>query len=191
VSQSCDPEPLNHRGSITTSGLGSTCNRLLVRNFSLNPALHITPLNVALGSTPQIVEITAVPGSGINQVASVADRQGDPRQTVFQLSLDQLCLHQLAHGFQKIVVKIDVERYEFDVLVGMQHFLWSDIPIAVCIEIEPDQYSRLRSLLGSCYRPFTATCRQTRITVSREYDPKNIFFVNDHWHGFGSDCSAK
>jgi FkbM family methyltransferase len=156
----------------------------LVRNCSLNPALPITPLNLAMGAAPQVVEITAVPGSGINQVASVAERQGEPRQPAIQLSLDQLCLQELAQGFQKIVIKIDVERYEFEVLAGMQIFLESNVPIALCVEVEQDQRSRLQSALGSRFRAWPATAfRPSHLAVSRDRDLSNVFFVNEIWKG--------
>lgn len=153
----------------------------LVRNCSLNPALPINPLNVAMGAAPHFVEITAVPGSGINQVASVAERQGEPRQPAIQLSLDQLCLQELAQGFQKIVIKIDVERYEFEVVAGMQKFLESNVPIALCVEVDPVESSKLSQLLSSAqFSPFETEI-DLNLLVSNECDPSNLFYRNSQW----------
>lgn len=155
----------------------------LVRNCSLNPALSITPLNVAMGAAPEVVEITAVPGSGINQVASVAERHGEPRQLAIQLSLDQLCLQELSKGFHKIVIKIDVERYEFEVVAGMQKLLQSNLPIALCVEVEEDQRSRLQSMLATRFDEWVPTTfARSRLAVSHERDLSNVFFMNENWH---------
>lgn len=154
----------------------------LVRNCRLNPALFVTPLNVALGAVPRVVDMTALPSSGINHVTSLAEHQGESRQTAIQLSLDQLCLQELARDFEKVVIKIDVERYEFEVLAGMQQLLGGNLPIALCVEAEQDQHPRLQSMLGSRYRALPATiCQQSGLAVSGEIDLSNVFFVNSNW----------
>lgn len=159
----------------------------LVRNCSLNPSLPVAPLNLALGAEPGFVEITAVPGSGVNQVVSVAERQGEPRQPAIQLSLDQLCLQDLAARFKKIVVKIDVERYEFEVLRGANHLLSLNRPVALCVEVEVCERQRLREVIGDVYEsvapPFFGG-----LSVFSGDDPSNVFFVNSAWRAQGLPC---
>lgn len=153
----------------------------LARNCSLNPALPITPLNLAMGAVPHVVEITAVPGSGINHVTSVAERQEEPREPAVQLSLDQLCLQEIAKSFKKIVIKVDVERYEFEVLAGMQQLLHCNVPIALCVEVDPAESPRLSQLLmPSQFTPFEPEA-DNNCSVSNESDPSNLFFRNSHW----------
>ncbi|MEB3327564.1 MAG: FkbM family methyltransferase [Synechococcus sp.] len=154
----------------------------LVRNCSLNSALAITPLNLAMGTAPALVEITAVPKSGVNRIAIMTSRQGEPRQKTFQLEMDQLQLHELARSFRRVVIKIDVERYEFEVLAGAQQLLGLDMPIAVCVEAEPEQHGRVHALLGSRFHACNpkALARQN-ILVSDENDLNDVFFVNDAW----------
>lgn len=154
----------------------------LVRNCGLNPALAITPLNLAMGASPALVDITAVPCSGVNQIASVASREGEPREKTFQLELDQLRLHELAHSFRRVVIKIDVERYEFEVLAGAQRMLEMDMPMAVCVEAEPEQHGRVHSLLGPRFHFCNPTTLARKgILVSDEKDVNDVFFVNEAW----------
>ena len=115
--------------------------------MNCNPSLKVIPLNVALGASSNLIEITAVSCSGTNQVSTVAEREGEPLQTSFQLALDHLSLDSVAKEFQRIVVKIDVERYEFEVLRGMQSLLETSIPIAVCVEADCMQLTKLHSIL--------------------------------------------
>jgi len=152
----------------------------LVRNCAFNPALPVAPLNLAVGASPGVVEITAVPGSGINQVVSVGERQGEPRQKVVQTSLDQLRLHDLAGDFKRILIKIDVERYEFNVIKGAVELLVSEIPIALCIEVEVCERKRLAELIGSQFQP-SSPRSTTRLAVQPCIDPSNLFFANNAW----------
>ncbi|QPN65927.1 FkbM family methyltransferase [Synechococcus sp. CBW1006] len=119
----------------------------LVRNCSHNRHLNVAPLNLALGSASTAVEITALPGSGINQVVSARERQGVPRQWAPQLLLDQLLIEYLINLNHKTVIKIDVERYEFEVLEGARQILSANLPIALCVEIDPGDRKRLEDRL--------------------------------------------
>ena len=53
-----------------------------------------------------------------DHVIPVAKQSTELHQQSLQLSLDQLLVPELANCFSKIVVKIDVERHEFEVLIG-------------------------------------------------------------------------
>lgn len=161
----------------------STTFQALIRNLNSNPCLKITPLNLALGSTSNFIDITAVSCSGTNQVSTVAEREGEPFESAYQLSLDQLGLESSVEKFKKIVVKIDVERYEFEVLRGMQYLLALNIPIAICVEVDCMQESRIQSILPPGFRrlaPPQANC--SRFKVQSQYDPLNIFYVNKCWN---------
>ena len=122
----------------------------LVRNVNCNPSLKVIPLNVALGASSNLIEITAVSCSGTNQVSTVAEREGEPLQTSFQLALDHLSLDSVAKEFQRIVVKIDVERYEFEVLNAES--IETSIPIVVCVEADCMQLTKLHSILPPGFR---------------------------------------
>ena len=154
----------------------------LVRNVNCNPSLNVIPLNVALGASSNLIEMTAVSCSGTNQVSTVAEREGEPLQTSFQLALDHLSLDSVAKQFQRIVVKIDVERYEFEVLRGMQSLLESSIPIAVCVEADCMQLTKLHSILPPGFRMLDLPqANYSRFKVQSKYDPSNIFYVNEYW----------
>ena len=153
----------------------------LVRNCSLNTALPVTALNLAMGAAPHVVQMTALPGSGINQVTSVAEKQGEPRQTAFQFSIDQLQLQELAQGFERIVIKVDVERYEFEVLAGAKRLLGVNMPLALCVEVDPSEISRLSPMLApDQFRQFQPK-QYLNLPVSNEWDPSNLFFCNKFW----------
>lgn len=152
----------------------------LVRNCSHNQSLNISALNLALGSCATTIEITSLPGSGINQVVSVTERMGDPRQWTPQVSLDQLDVGQWLNELQRLVIKIDVERYEFEVLAGAQRLLALDCPIVLCLEVPPSERVRLESVLGSLYQAFDPP-RVTDLSVTDICDPSNVFYANDLW----------
>lgn len=159
----------------------------LVCNCSLNPSLPVAPLNFAVGAVPGVVDITAVPGSGINQVVSVAERQGEPRQTALQLRLDQLRLQDFAECFKRIVIKIDVERYEFEVLKGCRELVDLDVPLALCVEVEPRERARLQEALGSLFSCVFPTYSNA-LAILPGVDLSNIFFVNQPWRVQGLPC---
>lgn len=152
----------------------------LVRNCSHNPRLNVAALNLALGRSAAAVEITALPGSGINQVVSVAERLGEPRQWAPQLSLDQLDVGRWLNHHQRLVIKMDVERYEFEVLAGAQKLLALHHPMALCIEVTPAERPRLESLLGSHFHALDPP-HAGNLTVMASYDPSNLFYANDFW----------
>lgn len=149
----------------------------LVRNCAHNPTLDIAPLNLALGSSTKTVEIMALPSSGINQVVSVAERSGDPLQWAPQLTLDQLLVDQfLKHG-EKLVIKIDVERYEFEVLQGACQLLASEYPIALCIEVDPGERDRLEAILSPRFSTILPE-PLPMLPILKERDSSNYFFAN-------------
>jgi len=152
----------------------------LVRNCSLNPALPITQLNLAIGAAPEVVQMTALPGSCINHVTPVAKQSRELHQQAFQLCLDQLQLPELANGFGKIVIKIDVERHEFEVLTGAQNLLSSSIPMALCIEIDPVDSLRLERCLPDHFRPFQPPYNQC-FPVAHEPNQTDFLYVNELW----------
>lgn len=152
----------------------------LVNNCALNPDLAVVPLNLALGAEPAVVSMTADPGSGINQVAHLSERDIAITQQAFQLCLDQLRLHALLGQAGRLVLKIDVERYEFDVLDGARQLLALNLPIALCIEVDECEAWRLRQALGEGFYAFNPEMDED-ITVLDYPDTTNLFFANRYW----------
>lgn len=152
----------------------------LVRNCSQNPTLNVAALNLALGRSAATVEITALPGSGINQVVSVAERLGEPRQWAPQLSLDQLDVGPWLNHQQRLVIKMDVERYEFEVLAGAQKLLALDHPVALCVEVPPEDRTCLEDLLGNRFKAIDPP-RTGHLPVITNSDSSNHFYANDLW----------
>lgn len=152
----------------------------LVRNCFLNPNLDVAALNLALGRDTSTVEITALRGSGINQVVTEEQRLGDPRQWVPQAFLDQLDVEKWMIMLKRLVIKMDVERYEFQVLAGAQKLLASDHPIALCIEVPPEDRPRLEGLLPKRFQAFNPPQAGT-LPVMTSPDPSNLFYANDDW----------
>jgi FkbM family methyltransferase len=149
----------------------------LVRNCVHNSSLDVAPLNLALGSVARAVEITALPNSGINQVVTVAERIGDPLQWAPQLALDQLLVHRFLKPGGKLVIKIDVERYEFEVLRGARQLLASELPIALCIEVDPGELGRLKAILSPAFSIFSPHPILSH-PIMQEQDHANCFFAN-------------
>jgi FkbM family methyltransferase len=154
----------------------------MVRNCSSNPHLPITPLNLALGSDPALVEMTAVPCSGINQIVTVAEREGEPRQLTPQLALDQLCLDSLLVPGQRLVIKIDVERYEFAVLKGALKLLSQDRPIVICIEAPAVEKPNIEALLGPAFRLIYPS-PTPKISDDLQAESEDFFYANEAWPG--------
>ncbi|QFZ92690.2 FkbM family methyltransferase [Synechococcus elongatus] len=152
----------------------------LVQNCACNPHLPIAPLNTALGASPCIVEITAIPGSGVNQIAAVAERPDEPRQSVPQLTLDQLKVADLLGTQQKLVVKIDVERYELEVLAGAKDLLALKVPMVLCIEVPRSQQDQVSDFLGTHFHPIQPM-PDTSFPINPDSDSDDLFYANDAW----------
>ena len=110
----------------------------------------------------------------------MAERQGEPRQWTPQLSLDQLDVSCWLSKHQRLVIKIDVERYEFEVLAGAKTLLALDHAIALCIEVPPTDRARLEDLLGSRFQAIDPS-RTGHLPVMTNSDPSNLFYANDLW----------
>lgn len=190
VTSAVEPEHYQLRGMFKQRAIEPVRStfQALVRNCSPNRALPISSLNLAMGAAETIVEMTALPGSGINHVTSLAAQQADLRQSALQLSLDQFRLQELAQHFSRIVLKIDVERYEFEVLAGAQSLLGSDVPMALCVECAPDERSRLESLFNDRFLLFDPP-QQQRLSVLQENHKGDFFFRNDTWPSFDRKAS--
>lgn len=152
----------------------------LVRNCASNARLDVTPLNLALGACTDLVEITAIPGSGINHVVPEGNHLGDRCQWAPQLALDQLCVERIMGDRRMLVIKIDVERYEFEVLKGAHQLLSLDLPIAICVEVPAEERLRLQDDLGSRFHVFSPPCSM-RLPLQEDHDSSDLFYVNDNW----------
>jgi FkbM family methyltransferase len=93
-----------------------TC-ALLRANVDLNRRANVLVVNAALGSRDALMALTDAAGSAVNH--RVAD--GSPNSIPVQcLRADTFCA---AHGLQPRFVKLDVEGFEHDVLVGFGDYL--------------------------------------------------------------------
>ncbi len=87
----------------------------------------------------------------------MAKRLEEPRQWAPQLSLDQLNVGCWLNKTQQLVIKVEVERYELEVLAGAQNLLDLDHPIALYIEVPLVDRARLKDLFESRDQPIDSS----------------------------------
>jgi FkbM family methyltransferase len=90
-----------------------TTFQFLLENIQLNNRRNVFPLNVAVGKTDGEVMFTDSPGSATNHLVLSADVAGTIRTTCIRL--DTFCR---TRDLLPNIVKIDVEGFEYDVLMG-------------------------------------------------------------------------
>jgi len=87
--------------------------RFLLENIRLNRRSNVSALNLAVGKTDGEVLFTNSPGSPTNHIVSDADGPGSIRTMCIRL--DTFCRNR---DTLPDIVKIDVEGFEYDVLMG-------------------------------------------------------------------------
>ena len=98
-----------------------------------------------------------------------------------------LPLQELAASFKKVLVKIDVERYKFEVLRGANHLLSLNRPVALCVEVEIRERERLHKMIGDIYEDLAPEF-YSGVAVLCGDDPSNVFFENGFWRDLGLPC---
>ena len=93
--------------------------RLLRRNVELNRRQNIDLFNVALGQIGGEMFLTNDAGSAMNHLTTSPSKRTVAVQCV---RADTICSQ---HGIRPQIVKIDVEGFEYDVLVGFGEYLKS------------------------------------------------------------------
>jgi FkbM family methyltransferase len=124
----------------------------LLRNIKLNNCKNVVPLLVAASNIAGIIHININPiqHSGGNSVLSTED---NPNQdNIVALTLDQLVdifdyhpnkAEDKPFNYFQLVIKIDVEGFEPQVLLGMEKLLKSGLIRKVIVEIDADRQRRL------------------------------------------------
>jgi FkbM family methyltransferase len=99
---------------------------LLEYNIAFNNRRNIYPFNFAIGSEISKIRFTDVPYSSTNHVLDV-----DTHETCIEVQLTTLDEFCIIRGIQPNILKIDVEGFEYNVLLGSDKIL-NKVDIILC-----------------------------------------------------------
>jgi FkbM family methyltransferase len=124
----------------------------LLQNIQLNACRNVVPLLLAASNRSGIVQINVNPiqHSGGNSILSVTEKLS--KNHVVAITLDQLLTsvtfpedqaNSACPSLSQLVVKIDVEGFEPQVILGMERLLKSGMVRKVIVEIDEDRQEYL------------------------------------------------
>ncbi|QUS59984.1 FkbM family methyltransferase [Synechocystis sp. PCC 7338] len=158
----------------------STFSRLC-KNLSLNTNLKIFPFNCALSQSLDLMSITNLDSSGVNQLINT---EKPNLQACLSLTLDSLSQIFTTLRVSTIVIKIDVERHEVNVLQGgVGIVLQLERPIAVCFEyFSPENLDEIHQFLTRFNFLPISVDSQGKIILSecKAIDSSNALYGNSH-----------
>lgn len=169
-----------HVGSrtITIEPVPSTFLSLLNNIYINNIKDRVTPLNFAIGSTNSTIDFT----SDMDTVNHVATKLDTNIISVKLVKLDDL----LDNKELPILLKIDVEGYETDVILGADHLLKSKSVKAIIIELNGSglRYGYNESLihnklLNYGYYAYSYNPINRELIKQTEYGNHNTIYIND------------